>query len=91
MGAARRGAVNTAAAAGQEAAAREHRIADELQRSLLPGLTFAPENLEVAVCYRAGASETELGGDVVELGAGRTALVIGDVLGRGVQAPAARG
>ncbi|MGZ4590389.1 MAG: SpoIIE family protein phosphatase [Actinomycetes bacterium] len=81
-------------AAGQEAALREHRIADELQRSLLPGLSFEPDHLRVATYYRAGVEGTQVGGDwydVIELGAGRTALVMGDVMGRGVRAAAVMG
>ncbi|MDG6108441.1 SpoIIE family protein phosphatase [Dactylosporangium aurantiacum] len=84
-----------AAASGlQEAAAREHRIADELQRSLMPPLTFNPEHLEVATYYRPGVAGTQVGGDwydVIELGADRTALVMGDVMGRGVPAAAVMG
>jgi DNA-binding response OmpR family regulator/anti-sigma regulatory factor (Ser/Thr protein kinase) len=83
-----------AAAAGQEAAAREHRIADELQRSLLPPPEFDPDHLRVATYYRAGVEGTQVGGDwydVIELGAGRTALVMGDVMGRGVRAAAVMG
>ncbi|MFC4036981.1 SpoIIE family protein phosphatase [Dactylosporangium siamense] len=84
-----------AAASGlQEAAAREHRIADELQRSLMPPLTFDPEHLEVATYYRPGVAGTQVGGDwydVIELGADRTALVMGDVMGRGVPAAAVMG
>jgi PAS domain S-box-containing protein len=82
------------AAATAEAAARERRIADELQRSLLPALVLDPEHLEIATYYRAGVEGTQVGGDwydVIELGAGRTALVIGDVMGRGVQAAAIMG
>jgi signal transduction histidine kinase/DNA-binding response OmpR family regulator len=83
-----------AAAAAQEAAAREHRIADELQQSLLPARRFTPDHLEVATYYRAGVEGTQVGGDwydVIELGAGRTALVMGDVMGRGVRAAAVMG
>jgi serine phosphatase RsbU (regulator of sigma subunit)/anti-sigma regulatory factor (Ser/Thr protein kinase) len=83
-----------AVAAGQEAAAREHLIADQLQRSLLPGLTFDPDRLRVATFYRAGVEGTQVGGDwydVIELGAGRTGLVMGDVMGRGVRAAAVMG
>ena len=78
----------------REAAAREHRIADELQRSLLPAVASTPEHLELATYYRAGVEGTQVGGDwydVIELGAGRTALVIGDVMGRGVRAAAVMG
>ena len=83
-----------AAAAAAEAASREHLIADELQRSLLPPLSFNPDHLQVSTYYRAGIEGTHVGGDwydVIELGAGRTALVIGDVMGRGVQAAAVMG
>ncbi|HSE10627.1 MAG TPA: SpoIIE family protein phosphatase [Nocardioidaceae bacterium] len=82
------------AAANAEAAAREHAIADQLQRSLLPRLAVDLEHLEVATYYRAGVEGTQVGGDwydVIELGAGRTALVVGDVMGRGVQAAAVMG
>ena len=82
------------AAAEREAAARERRIADELQQSLLPQLTFAAEQLEVAAYYRAGVAGTQVGGDwfdVIDLGAARTALVLGDVVGRGVRAAAVMG
>ncbi len=84
-----------ARAAGlEEAAAREHAIADELQRSLLPALTFDVEHLDVATYYRAGVEGTQVGGDwydIIELGAGRTAFVVGDVMGRGVTAAAGMG
>ncbi|HTJ31981.1 MAG TPA: SpoIIE family protein phosphatase [Dactylosporangium sp.] len=83
-----------AAAAAQEAAAREHSIADQLQRSLMPPVTIAPEHLEVAAYYRPGVAGTQVGGDwydVIELGADRTALVMGDVMGRGVPAAAVMG
>jgi signal transduction histidine kinase/DNA-binding response OmpR family regulator len=82
------------AAAAREAAAREHRIADELQLSLLPKRTFDPEHLDVATFYRAGVEGTQVGGDwydLIELGADRTALVMGDVMGRGVKAAAVMG
>ena len=79
------------AAADREAAARERQIADQLQRSLLPAPRFSPAQLEVATYYQPGVEGTQVGGDwydVIELGAGRTALVIGDVMGRGVGAAA---
>ncbi len=83
-----------AAAASREAAARERRIADELQHSLLPETTFDPDHLQVATFYQPGVAGTQVGGDwydVIEVGAGRTALVIGDVMGRGVRAAAVMG
>jgi PAS domain S-box-containing protein len=82
------------AAANAEAAAREHAIADQLQRSLLPQQGFDLDHLEVATYYRAGVEGTQVGGDwydVIELGGGRTALVVGDVMGRGVRAAAVMG
>jgi PAS domain S-box-containing protein len=80
--------------ANEEAAAREHAIAEYLQRSLLPERTYDLEQLEVATYYRAGVEGTEVGGDwydVIELGAGRVALVVGDVMGRGVRAASVMG
>ncbi|MGJ7441300.1 SpoIIE family protein phosphatase [Aquipuribacter sp. MA13-6] len=82
------------AAAATEVAAREHRIADELQRSLLPAAQVEAELVSVASFYSAGAEGTQVGGDwydVIELGGGRTALVVGDVMGRGVPAAAVMG
>lgn len=70
------------------------RTALTLQRSLLPAQVPSTEELEVAVRYAAGAADTDVGGDwydVIEIGAGRLALVIGDVMGRGVPAAAVMG
>ena len=83
-----------AAAAAREAAEREHAIADSLQRSLLPKNELDSDQLEVATYYQAGVEGTRVGGDwydTIELGAGRTALVIGDVAGRGVRAASVMG
>jgi serine phosphatase RsbU (regulator of sigma subunit) len=71
--------------------AREHEIAEELQASLLPENAFDLEHLDVASYYWAGGQGTQVGGDwydVISLRGGRTALVVGDVMGRGVQAAA---
>jgi PAS domain S-box-containing protein len=84
----------SAAAAAAEAAAREHAIATELQRGLLPDADVQAEALRLATYYRAGVEGTQVGGDwydVVQLGAQRTALVLGDVMGRGVRAAAVMG
>jgi PAS domain S-box-containing protein len=78
----------------QEAAQREHSIAEELQRSLLPAETFDLDHLDVATYYRAGVEGTYVGGDwydIIELSGGRTALVMGDVMGRGVRAASVMG
>ncbi|TGA99067.1 PAS sensor protein [Streptomyces palmae] len=65
-----------------------------LQRSLLPQELEQPDDLRVAATYRPGGEDAAVGGDwydVITLGAGRTALVIGDVMGRGVRAAAVMG
>ena len=65
-----------------------------LQRSLLPSHVPSTEELDVAARYCAGAADADVGGDwydVVPLGGGRLALVIGDVMGRGVPAAAVMG
>jgi PAS domain S-box-containing protein len=83
-----------AAVAVRESAAREHTIADELQRRLLPAAAPQASRLDVAAYYAAGVEGTQAGGDwydVIGLGGGRTALVIGDVMGRGVRAAAVMG
>jgi PAS domain S-box-containing protein len=77
-----------------EAGEAQRATALTLQRSLLPDAVPASEELEIAVRYAAGGAETEVGGDwydVIPLGAGRMALVIGDVMGRGVHAAAVMG
>jgi sigma-B regulation protein RsbU (phosphoserine phosphatase) len=71
---------------------REHRIAETLQRSLLPERVPAIPGWDVATLYRpAGAErEIEVGGDFydfVELDDGWL-VIIGDVTGKGLQAAA---
>lgn len=65
-----------------------------LQRALLPSDIPAVPDLDLAWRYQPGTSGTEAGGDwfdVIPLRAGRVALVIGDVMGRGLHAAAAMG
>jgi PAS domain-containing protein/anti-sigma regulatory factor (Ser/Thr protein kinase) len=65
-----------------------------LQRSLLPQKLEEPDDLRIAATYRPGGTEAAVGGDwydVITLGGGRSALVIGDVMGRGVRAAAVMG
>ncbi|GAA4659186.1 SpoIIE family protein phosphatase [Streptomyces chumphonensis] len=74
--------------------ARQREAAVTLQRSLLPQELEQPDDLRVAATYRPGGTEAAVGGDwydVITLGGGRTALVIGDVMGRGVRAAAVMG
>lgn len=83
-----------AAEAEREVVERERLIARDLQASLLPRTDPDVAGLEVATYYRAGVVGTQVGGDwydVIDLGAGRTAVVIGDVMGRGVRAAAVMG
>lgn len=68
---------------------REHRIAETLQRSLLPERLPVLPGLEVAARYLPAASEAEVGGDwydVIPIAAGRVGLVMGDVAGKGLAA-----
>jgi serine phosphatase RsbU (regulator of sigma subunit)/anti-sigma regulatory factor (Ser/Thr protein kinase) len=73
---------------------REHRIATQLQRALLPdGLPSVP-GLRLAARYLPGGAGTEVGGDwydALALPGGRLVLVMGDVAGRGVSAAATMG
>jgi signal transduction histidine kinase len=83
-----------AAEAERRTFARELAIADELQHSLLPDVETHTPALEIATFYRPGVEGTQVGGDwydVIRLGGGRTALVIGDVMGRGVRAASVMG
>ncbi|MGQ4514701.1 SpoIIE family protein phosphatase [Streptomyces sp. DW26H14] len=73
---------------------QQRETAVTLQRSLLPQELEQPDDLRVAATYQPGGAEAAVGGDwydVITLGAGRTALVIGDVMGRGVRAAAVMG
>ncbi|WP_432277571.1 SpoIIE family protein phosphatase [Kitasatospora brasiliensis] len=73
---------------------REHERALILQRSLLPPGNPAASGLEIACRYLPSNNNTEVGGDwfdVIPLPGNRTALVIGDVMGRGLRAAVAMG
>lgn len=68
---------------------REHRIAETLQRSLLPERLPRLPGLAVAARYRPAASEAEVGGDwydVLPIPGGRVGFVMGDVAGKGLAA-----
>src|SRR3954471_19077547 len=67
---------------------RQRETAVTLQRSLLPQELEEPDDLRIAATYLPGGTEAAVGGDwydVITLGGGRTALVIGDVMGRGLR------
>lgn len=73
---------------------REHERALILQRSLLPPGDPVAAGLDIACRYLPGNAATEVGGDwfdVIELPGHRTALVVGDVMGRGLRAAVAMG
>jgi len=72
----------------------ERETAVELQNSLLPAYPPQLAELEIAFTYLPGAQGTQVGGDwfdVIPLAGGRVALVIGDVMGRGIKAAAIMG
>ncbi|GAA2240814.1 hypothetical protein GCM10010232_29800 [Streptomyces amakusaensis] len=73
---------------------REHERALILQRSLLPPGDPEAAGLTIAARYLPANAATEVGGDwfdVIELPGHRTALVVGDVMGRGLRAAVAMG
>ncbi|MEU8654416.1 SpoIIE family protein phosphatase [Streptomyces sp. NPDC048737] len=77
---------------------REHERALMLQRSLLPPGDPVASGLDIACRYLPGSvasgRPSEVGGDwfdVIELPGHRTALVVGDVMGRGLRAAVAMG
>ena len=68
---------------------REHRIAETLQRSLLPERLPPIPGIGVAARYLPAATEAEVGGDwydVIPIPGGRVGLVMGDVAGKGLMA-----
>ncbi|MFC0508566.1 SpoIIE family protein phosphatase [Micromonospora costi] len=72
----------------------EHRIATTLQHSLLPRSLPQLPGAVVASRYLPGSADVEVGGDwydAIVLDERELVLVIGDVVGKGVQAAAAMG
>jgi PAS domain S-box-containing protein len=68
---------------------REHKIAETLQRSLLPDHLPRLPGLSVAARYLPAAAEAEVGGDwydVLPTPSGGVGLVMGDVAGKGLVA-----
>jgi serine phosphatase RsbU (regulator of sigma subunit)/anti-sigma regulatory factor (Ser/Thr protein kinase) len=73
---------------------REHRIAETLQRSLLPQTLPSLPGIELGARYLPAASEAEVGGDwydAMALTGGRALLVLGDVSGKGLAAASTLG
>jgi PAS domain S-box-containing protein len=73
---------------------REHRIAETLQRSLLPERLPTIDGVAMAARYLPAGRGAAIGGDwydALELRDGRVALVVGDVVGHGLRAAATMG
>ncbi|MFD8383844.1 SpoIIE family protein phosphatase [Streptomyces sp. NPDC059679] len=73
---------------------RERDTALALQRSLLPQTLPRPTALDVAFRYQPAGPYAGVGGDwfdVIPLSGARVALVVGDVVGHGIQASATMG
>jgi PAS domain S-box-containing protein len=67
--------------------AREHAIAETLQRSVLPGTLPSISRLDLAVCYLPATDGADVGGDWYDafpLDDNRVGLVIGDVTGHSI-------
>jgi PAS domain S-box-containing protein len=78
----------------EEAYQAEHRIAETLQRSLLPERLPEVDGLELAARYLPAVRGAAIGGDwydALERSDGRVALVVGDVVGHGLRAAATMG
>jgi len=82
------------AAARVEAFATQHRVADRLQRALLPSDLPAHAAVRFDAAYRPATDETVVGGDwydAFDIGDGRIGVSIGDVAGHGLEAAVAMG
>ena len=77
-----------------EAAARDHEVAETLQRSLLPEHLPRIDGVQLEARYLPAARGTAIGGDwydAIELEDGRVAVVVGDVVGHGLRAATVMG
>ncbi len=73
--------------------AQEHRMAETLQRAMLPQQAEIPD-LDVWTYYAPSSSHAQVGGDwydVLEVSPGVVVLVIGDVVGHDIEAAAVMG
>lgn len=73
---------------------REQRVADALQRALLPPYLPSARGLRFHAVYRPNRQESNVGGDwydAFELPSGRIAISIGDVGGHGLEAAVTMG
>jgi PAS domain S-box-containing protein len=70
-----------------DTSARDHSVAETLQRSVLPDALPSIAGLDLAVRYIPGTEGIDVGGDWYDafpLGDGRVGLVIGDVVGHSI-------
>jgi PAS domain S-box-containing protein len=77
-----------------QARKREREIAQELQNSMLTGEMPSAPGLEIGASYRPADSDLDVGGDWYDafwVGEGKVGLVVGDVVGRGIEAAATMG
>ncbi len=73
---------------------QERTAAEILQRSLLPDVLPETRGLRSAARYLPGGARNEVGGDwydLLPLGQGKVAVVMGDVMGRGIPAASIMG
>jgi PAS domain S-box-containing protein len=73
---------------------REHKTAEELQRSLLPSDLPQLSNMQLAARYHPATRHVQVGGDwydAFRLPDDRLAIAVGDVMGKGVLAAAGMG
>jgi PAS domain S-box-containing protein len=72
----------------------QRNVATTLQHSMLPGTLPDDPRLGLSACYRPAVDELEVGGDWYDaffLDTDRVAIVVGDVVGRGLHAAAVMG
>ena len=68
---------------------RQHSIAADLQRSMLPQALPELDGIDLGAAYRAGSTEADVGGDWFELlplEDGSLLMAVGDVMGKGLAA-----
>lgn len=73
---------------------RDRRIAEALQRDMLPQSLPRPEGVDLAAWYEAGTAGMQVGGDWYDaavVGDDLLVVAIGDVVGRGLDAASAMG
>jgi serine phosphatase RsbU (regulator of sigma subunit) len=86
--------VTSVAIENQRLHERDQRIAEGLQRRLLPQKLPLIPDIEMAMRYIPGAAGLNVGGDwfdAITLPGGRTGIAVGDVVGRGVRAASVMG